>query len=371
VSRPVLLCCLLLSGCATRQHPPPVVRPDPAGIETTVLLIGDAGAPASPGPVLEALEREIDRDAASTTVVFLGDNIYPRGMPDSAAPSRGDAERRLAAQMAAAAGAAGVYFIPGNHDWARDGDDGWNAIRRQGRYLAENGRGRMLPRDGCPGPDIVELGAHVRLVLLDTQWWLHPGPRPGPESSCAAATPASVVAAIGSAIRSAAGRHVVVAGHHPLESSGPHGGRFGWLDHVFPLRAVAGWAWVPLPVIGSAYPIARRSGLSRQDRSSSASTQLRTALQAAFAQDPPLVYAAGHEHGLEVHRGSGARYTLVSGAGSPGHLSALHPSDETLFAMSANGFMRVDAYRDGRVLLTVITVDVSGRSSASWEWWLN
>ena len=371
VRTPVFLWWVVLTGCSTRPQPiSPAFRPAPVAIETTLLLIGDAGAPTDRDPVLAALEREIDRDAASTTVVFLGDNIYPDGMPDSAAPSRKDMERRLDQQVRAADQASRVYFVPGNHDWASQGDDGWDAILRQGRYLAENGEARLLPEDGCPGPAVVDLGSRVRLILLDTQWWLHDGPRPGPDSSCNAATLTEVSDAIKSAIQSASDRHVIVAGHHPLESSGPHGGRFGWLDHLFPLRAVAKWAWIPLPVIGSAYPIARMSGAFRQDLSSSRYAELRAALQAAFAGVSPLVYVAGHEHALEVHRGPGAQYTLVSGTGSSGEARALHPQKGTVFAASADGFMRLDAYRDGRVQLTVVTLDESGDSRDAWVQWL-
>jgi len=42
----------------------------------------------------------------------------------------------------------------------------------------------MLPVGGCPGPTVVDLGEVVRLVALDSQWWLQDGPKPGPTSSC-------------------------------------------------------------------------------------------------------------------------------------------------------------------------------------------
>jgi hypothetical protein len=119
------------AGCAA--HPgalPTATRPDAAGIETSLLLIGDAGEPRSEDPVLATLREEIRRSAASTAVVFLGDNIYPSGMPDLASSERRSAERRLDAQLSAADGAGAVYFIPGNHDWAWQDGGGRAAIRR-------------------------------------------------------------------------------------------------------------------------------------------------------------------------------------------------------------------------------------------------
>ena len=105
----------------------------------------------------------------------------------------------------------------------------------------------------------------------------------------------------------AGARHVVVIAHHPLVSGGPHGGYFGWQDHVFPLRNLKSWLWIPLPLIGSAYPIARAEGISSQDIPSRAYTRMRVALDSAFAGAPPLIYAGGHDHTLQVIAGTSTR----------------------------------------------------------------
>lgn len=369
VTRIGCLLCILATSCTQWSPPyPPASASHPETIEASVFLIGDAGDPGLPDPVLRALTSQIEdtEDSITTTVVFLGDNIYPRGLPDVGSPGRAESEHRLDAQVAAANAAQAVYFVPGNHDWADATDDGWNAIRRQGRYLSVSGVASLLPADGCPGPAIVDPGPTLRLIFLDTQWWLHDGPRPGSDSACPFATPDSVVTAIATAIREADGRHVIVTGHHPLRSSGPHAARFGWIDHIFPLRAAAGWAWIPLPVLGSLYPLSRMWGITPQDMTSARNRAFQAAIRRAFDDDPPLAYAAGHEHALEVHRGPGAEYTLVSGAGSFGQVSSLRPRAETIFATAANGFMRIDAYRGGRVLLRVIAVDPAGEPSTVW-----
>ena len=156
-------------------------------------LIGDAGAPAASGePVLVALRRELQTPGGQQVVVFLGDNAYPHGLPSTNSAERSEAERRLATQVdvITSSGVSG-YFVPGNHDWAKSGTQGWAAIRRQEQFIDSAGGGRvlLLPKDGCPGPAAVDIGSRVRLVLLDTQWWLHGGPKPqGTGSSCAAHT---------------------------------------------------------------------------------------------------------------------------------------------------------------------------------------
>ena len=151
--------------------------------------------------------------------------------------------------------------------------------------------------------------------------------------------------------------------HHPLISSGPHGGYFNWQDHLFPTVRVWAPLWIPLPIIGSGYPLARVAGISSQDLSGSKNERMRTRLEEAFASDPPLIYAAEHEHTLEVLEGKTVSYIVVSGAGYYGHTSPTKWRDETLYQKATAGFMRLDLLRDGRLRLGVLTVDAEARVS--------
>jgi len=208
-------------------------------------------------------------------------------------------------------------------------------------------------------------------VVADTQWWLQDGPKPhDPGSSCPTDSDREVVDSLRAALRTALDRRVVVLAHHPLESGGPHGGHFGWKDHVFPLRAVKSWLWIPLPLIGSAYPIAREEGISSQDTPSAAYRRMRIAFDSAFAGFRPLIYASGHDHALQVIAGTSARYLLVSGAGTFGHLDRVTALDSTRFARSASGFMRVEFLHDGRARLSVTVVDDAGRGREAFALWL-
>lgn len=368
---------LLLLACGQRIVPAaaPVPAPPDAPIETRLFLIGDAGAPARRGePVLAALGTQLDSQPSTSLVLFLGDNVYPRGLPDSAAPDFAEAARRLDTQvdLLVSRGVRGI-FLPGNHDWDRFGPDGWNAIRRQGDRIRARGAGlvRLEPREGCPGPVTVDQGTRLRLVLLDTQWWLHGGPRPHDASSgCAAFTETAVRDSLAAALSAAGDRVVVVAGHHPLATGGEHGGFFDWKDHLFPLRNVKRWLWIPLPVLGSAYPLSRNLGVSAQDLSSGRYRRLRDALAGAFGPRPPLVYAAGHEHGLQVVEGGAARFQLVSGAGIYQHESPLRGIPGSTLALQEAGFMRLDLLCDGRVRLAVFTVNRAGAAREIHSRWL-
>ena len=47
----------------------------------------------------------------------------------------------------------------------------------------------LLPSDGCPGPAVVDLSPLLRLIVLNTQWCLHPYDIPeAPASDCSSRT---------------------------------------------------------------------------------------------------------------------------------------------------------------------------------------
>ena len=349
--------------------PAPMAPKD--SIELAIFLIGDAGSSAYDGePVLQELALQADSlRPVRQFVVFLGDNVYPRGVPPLGDPGRDDAEKKVAAQvLAIRKGSAQGLLIPGNHDWDRQGRDGWNSIRRQDTLVRKFGGKdvRLAPAGGCPGPDVMDLGAQVRLIALDTEWWVHNDVKPyGDTSPCPTRTYDEVVDSLSGALRDKGERHAIVLTHHPMRSGGIHGGSFTVMDHIFPLRNFKRWLWVPLPLIGSIYPFARQMGISNQDISGRKYRQMRDAFERAFRRHPPLVVASGHDHDLQVIRGgrpsvTNAAYQLVSGAGILGHASVVRDIEGSLFQREAAGFMRLDVTRDGRVRLSVTTVVPEG-----------
>jgi hypothetical protein len=357
-----LLASQAIAATAAPLAPPP---PEPDTIAETLFLIGDAGEPAKGGePVLIALRRQLERAGSRSTVVFLGDNVYPAGLPAPDHPERAEMERRLDDQVDAVKDvAARVVFIPGNHDWVKGGKDGWEAVRRQERHIEQRGGPTVvhLPDGSCPGPEVVDTGERLRLVVLDTQWWLQSHDRPQHASSpCAAASEDEVAAGFSAALEAAGGRDVVVVTHHPLVSSGPHGGKFGLRQHLFPLTEISGALWVPLPLIGSIYPVGRGAGVSSQDSTSREYRRMRESLVAAARGRPPLAWAAGHEHVMEVIESAAWGRVLVSGAGIYGHVTYARGVEGSLYRAARAGFMRIDFLQGGRRRLGVIAVAADG-----------
>ena len=64
-----------------------------------------------------------------------------------------------------------VVVLPGDRDWA--GADDADALERQADFLAASlGDDVFVLGDGLPGPVDMKLTKGLRLVALDTEWWL-------------------------------------------------------------------------------------------------------------------------------------------------------------------------------------------------------
>ena len=99
-----------------------------------IFLIGDTGNVArhGPDPVLETLRSHFDKSQHSA-VLFLGDNIYPKGLPPEGSILRRDAENALLAHKEALKDYHGkVLFISGNHDWNKGREGGVSIHNKAG-----------------------------------------------------------------------------------------------------------------------------------------------------------------------------------------------------------------------------------------------
>lgn len=324
----------------------------PADIETSLFLIGDAGEPdpRDREPAVDSMTAQAAIDPAKSVIVFLGDNVYPDGIPEEGRAEYADSRRRLESQVVAVPLGARGIFVPGNHDWAGTGPFGLYSIRLQEQMITAMAQGRdvrLLPSNGCPGPVSLDVG-RLRFISLDTQWWLHQYIVRDATTRCSTDV-ASVTAALRQQVRPPGERRVVVVGgHHPLMTGGEHGGYCGITG---PFRRFGGYA---------------------QDIISSRNKRMRDSIEAAFANEPPLIYAAGHEHNIQVLRGGASvQYLLVSGAGSQDKVSCAVWLRESYYAAQHRvGFMRVDILKGKGVLLRVYTFTSDGTGGVTYSRWL-
>lgn len=317
-------------------------------IMNRIVLIGDAGELVDgKAPVMQAVKKLIPLDKR-TAVVFLGDNLYRHGLPHEQEKIYSSLRAVLDSQIAVVTNTKAVaYMMPGNHDWENGGPNGYAAILRQQQYVDAIGKNiKYYPEDGCPGPVEVSIGTDVVLIIMDSQWWLHEGVKPGIESDCPSKTKSEVLSEIEDIIINNPKKLVLFACHHPFKSNGYHGGYFGIKQHIFPFLDLNKKLYIPLPIIGSIYPISRGVFGSPQDLKHPAYANMIDTIQAVVKQHPNVIFVAGHEHTLQYFEDSSFHY-IVSGSGCKA--GAVSDNKKSEFVSSTRGFAVLEVSKNKNV----------------------
>lgn len=311
-------------------------------IQQRIVLIGDGGALINGRhPVPASVKKVIPFDK-KTLILYLGDNLYKEGLPDDAYIGYNDAKAVLDSQLQIVENTpARLIMVPGNHDWNNGGREGYQAILRQQTYVNVLGKDNVqyFPQDGCPGPVEISLTPDVVLVLFDSQWFLHLWDKPGIESDCAYKTQAEFMSQLSDIFTRNFRKLVILACHHPFRSTGIHGGYFGLKQHIFPLTDKWKNLYIPLPVIGSVYPISRSVFGSPQDLPHPVYANMVRDIEQIAKTHPNVIFTAGHDHSLSLIKDSNYHY-ILSGSGSK--TSRVAKSKKTLFAAMEHGFATID-----------------------------
>jgi hypothetical protein len=340
-----------------------LLPPKEQKVNYSVFLIGDAGAPSltQPEPNFEILRKQLIGAGKESAVFFLGDNVYPRGLPPLIHPLREQGEKRLVKQLEILKDYLGkICFISGNHDWNRGHAGGLEAVLRQQSFI-ENYLGRQdiyYPRNGCPGPSELTLSDKITSVVINTQWWVHNGRKPiGKKDGCTASNENDFFAGLEKLLERNKEKKLLLIGHHPMYSRAYHGGNFNLKQHLFPLTEVKRHLYVPLPVLGSLYPMYRKYIGSREDMAHPRYKKMRKRLIDIFSKYEDLIYACGHDHNLQYIRENKQHY-IVSGAGCK--VAYVQHGQRALFTHAHKGFFRLDYYSNGEVWMEVWEPDEKG-----------
>jgi hypothetical protein len=344
-----------LSDIGWRSHVP---TPDTQVVHS-VAFLGDVGLFATDGtdPILHLLQQWRETFGSSGTAVFLGDNLYPVGLPPEGHRHRARAVERLDLLLHLLKQSEGrSIFLSGNHDWNKGREDGYQRMLLQEQYIVEGLEDQQAyqPRKGCPGPVALQLAEGLLLLVINTQWFVQRGEKPlGSKYGCPYEDIEGFFQELNAILRQNRHQRVLVAAHHPLYSNALHGGKFTIRQHIFPLTAANKRFLIPLPIFGSLYPFYRQLFGAREDMSHTRYRKMRKRLLRIFNRHTNIVYVAGHDHNLQ-HFERHYNHYIVSGSGSK--TSFVKKGGKATFTLEQRGFFVVNYYDNGEMWLETVVV---------------
>ncbi|MEO0469621.1 MAG: BamA/TamA family outer membrane protein [Bacteroidota bacterium] len=331
-----------------------------AGINHQVYMIGDMGKVGSKASerVVKMLRAQREADGGKGTVLVLGDNLYPSGMVALDDPKRSAYEAHLAKFMATFRDIPGQGFVlPGNHDWNDGKSGGKEVLKWQEDYVREYmGHDKAFyPKNACGDPEVIEVTDKLAIIIIDSQWYLHNWTwEKNMNEGCELQTRGEFAAKLTELVDANSDKNLIIATHHPPMSNGIHGGYFPIKDHFFPLTHLNKKYYLPLPVIGSLYPMMRYMGLSPQDIPHPLYQEYNQVLEDATFDHPDVIIASGHEHCMQHFQKNNKNY-IVSGATSK--YSYVRPGQDAEFVYGREGFSKVVYYEDGSVWMEMWAPD--------------
>jgi hypothetical protein len=324
----------------------------------SLFLLGDTGAPKKgiknfkADPVLGVLyDYLIKQPDKNNYCIFLGDIIYPVGLPPKDHPDYPRMLKKLSVQISVVSESVSTgIFVPGNHDWERSGKVGWQYIKnlelhlRNHPYNKKKKDGvRLYPSGGNPGPALININ-NTSLVIIDSEWFLrrkHPKPEHNEKS---------VYKKIDNTLADLKkkNRNTIIISHHPWRSTGRHFGYWEVKELFWP------------PVIGLVGVILRATGVSHSDYNNQRYQKYIRNMEIITSRNSPLLTASGHDHSLQIQASNppGITYYLVSGVGS-GNGKTLTPvgyNENTLFAAKSMGFLIADFLKNDEIFIYIITI---------------
>lgn len=223
-------------------------------------------------------------------LLWLGDNLYPAGHRDKARDRRRWA--RLVIVSRSFPGT--VIATPGNHDWKA----GIQGLLRQEKDI------RHAPPPGSLAPETLIIG-RWHFLFIDSELYIQSAGRDFPwektDALLHSLSPADTV---------------LIILHHPPYTAGAHGGNFPLSAHLFPLRVLSSYFYLPLPGVGTLLIFARKAARHPTDKSHPSYTALAESLLVRAKRLPQTVFfLSGHDHNLQIHRLGEKVWAIVSGSG--------------------------------------------------------
>lgn len=244
-----------------------------------------------------------------------------------------------------------LYLVPGHMEWmsGKSVDHAYNVeLDNQLRRIKQKGR-LLAPRKGCGEPEVVELSDNAVLVLVDSQWAIESANRKGENhAGCDMGNVLQLRMSLKEIIQENAGKHIIIATHHPIYSVGVTGGKYPLSSHL-----------LPLPVLGTLMTGIKSLVASDQHFGHPAYEAYRSAMLLAIDPCKTCVVISGHDESLQYFKKENKHFII---AGSASGVSYAGKSDHADLSLKSKGYVRADIGTNGEMNLHIISVSENGVS---------
>jgi len=338
--------------------------------EHTFFLVGNVGntqLTEKMPSALSLLKQDLSTAAEASSLVFLGNNIAPKGLPANNDPSRKERELQLQKVFSLFDDFKGkTFFAPGRKDWQNGQLEGLKAIQRQEEFIEAYFNNKFpnkkldhfLPSDGCGGPKKEKINKDIVMIFVDSQWWIQNGPDEKiMEEDCKNTSRLAYLVELKKQINKHRNDHVLILMHHPLYSRGVRGGHYPLKNHL-----------LPFPGIGSLNLIRRNLYGNKQDINHPDFLLLKREIEDMLLGYEDMVFVSAHENNLQYFQqnkinhhfiisGGGNRKTDYATTGRPDFNGV-----EAHFVHASTGYTKIYVYEDGSMWMEFIKPDKSGQN---------
>lgn len=294
---------------------------------------------------LVAFAKVISEQQMPVTIIYTGDILDEKNKIPSAEDS---AFIRKLLGIAKNNSQATVYFIPGDLEWNNSGKDGW----KHTKYLEQlvnsiAGREAYLPSSGCPGPEVLNPEDDLEIVLINTQWLIHPKDKPyAPDDDCKALVEDQFNEMLEDVIDEAKNKHLLIVGHHPALSNGRYGGRVPFSQHLSP------------PIAGTFIASYHQNIGSPKDMASLPYKNFTRTMKSFMEDEGPFIYASAHDFNLQALRYGNACQVI---SGSLFKKEKSDRSENSIYKANNCGFFSISYFKNGKVMLNGFELDKEGK----------
>ena len=330
------LCMLCKSFLATGQD---VVS------DHSLFLLSNLESLSADAPELQAIQNFLNEEKGEFTILINGDFVDKNGLGTT--PEEEDL-KKLGRLLEMAGKKGKLVFIPGDREWDNGGKRGLKKVKALERYLESiKGKGKIIfPQNGCPGPEIIDIGENLRIVVINTQWFVEDDIGPEEEDTdCGLLNETEFWAEIEDILGDSENRNLVVAGHHPALSFGQFAGYKLTKQHFTP------------PIVGSFIASYRQNVGGPKDLNQKNLRGYSSKFLHLAQRFPGSIVVSGHEYDTQLLI-KDETYHINSGAVAEGH--RVGRGKETIYRSKKTGFSKIVFEKDGNV--TLKTYDLTNRN---------